>query len=95
MTIYIAGPMSGKPDYNRAAFERARIHLEGKGHIVLNPASLPLGLPERAYMPICMAMLEQADAIYCLEGWEDSRGAMAEVFYAIRQGHERYEEGEL
>lgn len=86
MIIYIAGPMSGKPDYNRPAFMEAQKYLESKGHIVLNPASLPIGLPEKSYMPICMAMLEQADAIYMLERWEDSVGARAEYLYAGRQG---------
>lgn len=84
-TIYIAGKMSGKADYGRAEFNEAEKRLTEQGYIVLNPASLPVGLPEKAYMPICLAMLEAADAIYVLEGWQDSRGANLEFDYAVYQ----------
>ncbi|WP_241277015.1 DUF4406 domain-containing protein [Enterobacter bugandensis] len=66
MKVYIAGPMSGLPNFNRAAFNHAHFHLWSKGHIVLNPARLPV------------SMLRCADAIYMLEGWEHSAGARAE-----------------
>lgn len=72
MKVYIAGPMSGLPNFNRAAFNHAHFHLWSKGHIVLNPARLPDGLTQGEYMDICLAMLRCADAIYMLEGWEHS-----------------------
>ena len=86
MIIYIAGPMSGKLDYNRPAFMEAQALLESKEHIVLNPAVLPTALPDKSYLPICMAMIEAADTIYMLKGWRDSAGAKAEYYYAARQG---------
>lgn len=86
MVIYIAGPMTGLPEYNRPAFHAAAALIEASGHTALNPAMLPANLPDRAYMPICTAMLEAAEGIYLLEGWEKSVGARAERLYARRQG---------
>lgn len=52
------------------------------GYTVLNPATLPEGLTQGEYMDICFAMLRAADAIYLLEGYENSKGALAELAYA-------------
>ena len=78
MKVYIAGPVGGLPDFNRAAFNHAHVFLGSKGHVVLNPALLPDGLTQAEYMDICLSMLRCADAIYMLEGWEHSAGARAE-----------------
>lgn len=78
LKIYIAGPMTGYPDYNRAAFNAKASELMSEGHIVLNPAVLPGGLCQSEYMDICLAMVRSADAIYLLKGWEASAGARAE-----------------
>lgn len=80
--IYIAGKMSGLPDYNRPAFMQAEKMLKDKGHIVINPAYNPDGLTHEQYMHICLPMVEVADAIYLLDGWEDSRGAFREYLHA-------------
>ncbi|ENT4611606.1 DUF4406 domain-containing protein [Salmonella enterica] len=76
--IYIAGPMTGKPDFNRTAFTMTATRLRMLGHTVLNPAILPDGLTYRDYMLIGSAMLHCADTIYLLDGWEDSPGAKEE-----------------
>ncbi|MDK9364193.1 DUF4406 domain-containing protein [Lelliottia wanjuensis] len=76
--IYIAGPMTGIPEYNRPAFFDAAAQLVDRGHTVLNPATLPNGLTQPQYMDICCAMLRCADAVFLLEGWEQSAGARAE-----------------
>lgn len=88
MTIYIAGPMSGIAEHNRPAFFSAQAVLRSLGGdvTVLNPAVLPATLPDKAYMPICTAMVEASDAIYLLDGWELSAGAKVERAYAKRQG---------
>jgi hypothetical protein len=77
--IFISGPMTGYEDYNRAAFHAAANELAGQGYVVLNPAVLPDGLAHDEYMQICLAMLEQADEIYVLDGWGRSKGAQREV----------------
>ena len=88
MKVYIAGPMSGLPNFNRAAFNHAHFHLWSKGHIVLNPARLPDGLTQAEYMDICLSMLRCADAVFMLRGWEKSAGAVAEYALAKKIGLE-------
>lgn len=82
MTVYISGPMTGQPDFGRKEFNAAEAALRRKGFKVLNPACLPTDLDERSYMPICLAMLREADAAVLLPGWADSTGAQLEMKYA-------------
>lgn len=86
MIVYIAGPMSGIDNYNRPAFFAAARQLAEAGHVPINPATLPTTLDDKTYMPICTSMIDGADAIYLLDGWERSGGAMAEFAYARRHG---------
>lgn len=95
MIVYIAGPMSGHEDYNRPAFNDAARRLAEAGHVPINPAVLPTQLSDSAYMPICTSMIDGADAIYLLDGWERSGGAMAEFAYARRQGKRIYTQAQL
>lgn len=89
-TIYIAGPMKDCPDY-KTKFDAAETYLEWKGWKVLNPACLPEGLKPETYMPICLAMLNAADAICLLSHYDLSQGAMLEVHYARYQQKDVYE----
>ncbi|WP_225381607.1 DUF4406 domain-containing protein, partial [Escherichia coli] len=72
---FIAGPMTGYQDYNRAEFDAEASVLVDRGFTVLNPAILPDGLEHQQYLAITLAMLEQADAVFLLNGWEKSTGA--------------------
>lgn len=81
MIIYIAGRMRGCPNY-KERFDAAEADLKEKGYVVLNPAALPKGLAHTRYMPICLAMIDAADAVYMLDGWESSEGAKVEKMYA-------------
>jgi hypothetical protein len=80
--IYIAGPMTGYENFNRDSFHSAQHSLLLDGLVALNPATLPDGLTQGQYMDICFAMIRAADAIYLLKGYEESKGAMAELAYA-------------
>ena len=86
MIVYIGGKMTGLPDLGRSRFARAEERLQEAGHIVINPAVLPDGLAPDAYMPICLAMLDAADAIFLLDNWRESPGAQLELGYARYQG---------
>jgi len=93
MKIYIAGPMTGIPEFNRPEFNRTASALTNDGHVTLNPATLPDGLSQFEYMDICLAMLRCADAIYLLQGWESSAGARAEYALAEKLNIRRIYEG--
>lgn len=84
MKVYIAGPMTNRPHFNRPAFHAAAERLIEAGDIPLNPALLPDGLSQADYMAICMSMLQRADGIYLLDGWEGSAGASAEYHLAYK-----------
>lgn len=80
--VYIAGPMTGYENYNRESFHSAAECVTENGHTALNPAILPDGLTQAQYMDICFAMIRAADAIYLLDGYSKSKGALAELAYA-------------
>ncbi|ANT70242.1 MULTISPECIES: DUF4406 domain-containing protein [Aeromonas] len=84
--IYVAGPMTGLPDFNRPAFFAYAAQLGEEGHIVLNPATLPLGLAHSEYMELCRPMVALADEIHMLPGWVSSRGALVEHEWATMAG---------
>lgn len=85
IVVYIAGPITGVANY-REAFDQAQADLEAEGHIVLNPATLPEGMTPAQYMRICMAMIDDANVVFFLPGWENSRGAKLEKAYAEYTG---------
>lgn len=95
MIVYIAGKMTGLEDLGRVAFDRAENKLTGCGYQVLNPAWLGNGLPKEAYMPICLSMIQQAQAMVMLDGWESSLGARLERAFAEYQDMPVYSLGEL
>ena len=82
MKIYIAGKITGNENY-REEFARVQAELEMDGHIVLTPAVLPEGLTKGEYMRICFAMIDVADQVVFLPGWQDSAGAMLETDYCL------------
>ena len=95
MKVYIAGPMTGLPHFNRPAFNQAAPNLSFDKHVPLNPAILPDGLTEADYMAVGLTMLQRADAIYLLTGWQFSAGARAEHALALRLGLEVIEQKEI
>lgn len=80
MKVYIAGKITGNENY-REEFARAQAELEKGGHTVLNPAVLPEGMTKGEYMRICFAMIDIADVVMFLPGWQDSEGAKLEKQY--------------
>lgn len=78
--VYISGPITGVDKYWEA-FEDAEEKLEALGYIALSPSRLPLGMTNEQYMTIDLAMINAADKVYFLPGWENSRGATLERAY--------------
>lgn len=84
IVYYLAGPMRGEEDLGRAHFAAVEAKLKTHDNVhVINPAILPTDWPDRAYMPVCLAMLDQADVVVMLNGWEESQGARVEREYAV------------
>lgn len=78
--IYLAGPMTGLPDFNYPAFNAAAKRLRALGHEVLNPAenpAPPCGTWE-GYMRMALRQLVECERIVLLPGWSESRGALIE-----------------
>lgn len=79
--VYISGPITGVDKYWEA-FERAEDDLTALGYIPLSPARLPTGMTNAQYMQICTGMIDAADAVLLLPGWNNSHGAAVEYRYA-------------
>lgn len=108
LTIYVAGPMRGIPDFNFPAFDAAALQLRALGHVVCNPAerdreihgesvgkSATGDLADIAHLGFDLRetlawdlnwIAANADAVAVLPGWEDSKGAAAEVALARALG---------
>ena len=80
MKIYIAGKITGDPEYRRK-FACAARQVEAFGHIALNPAELPEGMAAADYMRICFAMIDTADELWYLADAAKSAGARVEMQY--------------
>ncbi len=78
--IYIAGPMTGLPQFNFPTFHAAADGWRACGWEVVNPAEEFDGatdLPYRAYVERDIQRLKTVDAIAMLEGWDgpNARGS--------------------
>ena len=93
--VYIAGPMTGLPNYNFAAFDRAAECLKARGLEPQNPAEIgrkwlaehehkePNESEYQELLNAGRAMLRGCGTIYLLNGWQNSRGALSELSYAL------------
>ena len=80
--IYIAGKITGDPDY-KAKFEAAAEAYKKKGYTVLCPSWMPASMQPADYMRICFAMIDTADVVAFLPGYETSPGAQLELQYCL------------
>lgn len=76
MKIFIAGPMTGIPEYNFPAFFEAQAKLEALGYEVANPADTGVreGWGHRDYLRVSVPMMLQCDSVAALPGWDKSVG---------------------
>ncbi len=84
MKYYIAGPMTGYPDFNVPAFNLAALRLRACGHEIVNPVEVVTDLTTswEECMKRDIAELVACDAVATLPEWHKSRGARLEVFIA-------------
>jgi len=98
--VYLAGPMTGLPEFNFPAFDEAARLLEAQGYKVFNPAQMDRDVgfdPSstqvddkflRDALRRDLAAICDADAIAMLPGWEKSGGARIEWMLAAHLGLE-------
>lgn len=102
MKVYLAGPMSGKPDYNVFEFRSVTDQLREAGYDVVSPIELDEadGLDFNEDLPAateelwlsCLArdfyaiVNDGVQGLIMLEGWEESRGAFLELALARALG---------
>lgn len=86
MRLYIAGPMTGLPEFNYPAFRAAEAALRKQGFDTLNPVDAEEHNPTPGepqswdwYMRHALRMVLAADGLAVLDGWWRSRGATLEV----------------
>ncbi len=85
--VYLAGPMSGKPDHNFPEFRRLTSIIRSFGSIeVVSPEEinghLHEQLPYIEYLRRDAAQLATCDTIAFMDGWRNSRGARKEYIIA-------------
>lgn len=88
MKIYIAGKITGVPDYMRRFSEAEhwlrKMYPDAE---VINPAKVMWYLPTtteyRTYIRVGLSMLDSCDTIFMLRNWAESKGASLELQYAL------------
>lgn len=92
--VYIAGPITGNPDYMKQFDEAEKLLSQNNYLSVVNPAKLSAMLPEdfkwHEYMEVGLELLRHCDAIYMLDGWNKSEGAKVEFYMAKNSGKRIY-----
>jgi hypothetical protein len=86
--IYIAGPMTGLPDFNYPAFNAEAARLRALGYHVENPAENkhPQDQTWEGYMRAALRQMLTCDAVAVLDGWASSKGATLELNVADEVG---------
>lgn len=87
--LYLSGPMTSQPEFNRPAFMDAEARLTEAGFLVLNPArNVPLADSPtwQDWMRLAVAQLATADMVALLPGWHYSHGARTEKMLAEALG---------
>jgi hypothetical protein len=90
VSVYIAGPMTGLPEFNFPAFAAAAKELRAQGCNVVSPHELSIQadpslshgadakLPYEFYLRNSLKALLGCDEVVLLPGWERSKGACLE-----------------
>lgn len=85
LKVYVSGPMTGIPDLNFPAFDKARDICLACGYEVVSPADLERArglLPYEEALRDDFRHLLECDQILMLKGWQHSNGARVEFVIA-------------
>lgn len=88
IVLYLAGQMTGLPNYNYPAFIRAEAKLRKAGYDVVNPALLNEAGEtwEKCLRNDLKHIVTKCNGMAVLDSWMNSRGARLEVSTAIQLG---------
>jgi len=95
--IYIAGPMTGLPEFNYPAFNAEAARIRALGYHVENPAENPdqeNGAWED-YMKMALRQMLMCDTVAMLPGWGKSKGALIEYNLAKSLGLEIWDANDI
>ena len=86
--VYVSGPMTGLPDFNRPAFDAKADEIWESGHAVLSPADIEgeVWWTWQDWMREALKLQLKADVVHMLPGWRKSRGARIERRLALILG---------
>lgn len=79
--IYIAGKITGDPNYKDKFANMESELLKMPGTVIINPAKLPQGLTPADYARICFAMIDSSDIVVFAPNYKKSQGALLEMQY--------------
>lgn len=92
MKVYIAGKITGCPDY-KENFAAAAFAVRNMGHEPVIPFEGTAGTETyKQYIDHGLEVLRTCDAIYMMANWPDSKGAIIERMYAEVVGMPMIEE---
>lgn len=91
LRVYLSGPMTGLPEFNKAEFDKYAERWRGFGYVVVSPIELDGGDTERPreyYMKrdLILLLTDAVDAVVVLPDWHLSAGARLEVAVAKEVG---------
>lgn len=95
-SVYIAGPMTGKPLLNFPAFYSFAGLIENLfGSKVFNPARHPMGLTFDEYIQLDIQDLQKCNKAIFLNGWRKSKGALIEREFCRKHHIRMYSQRDL
>lgn len=89
-TVYLSGPMTGLPDYNRAAFNLRAEAFQALGYSVNNPADISVTHgTDKAYgfyFKRALRLMLESDVVYVFGDTSNSAGVQMELKVAEMAG---------
>ena len=95
--VYLAGAMSGLPEFNYPAFNAEAARIRALGYHVENPAENKA--PEcgtwQGWMRLSLRQMLMCDSVAMLPGWGKSKGALIEYNLAKSLGMEIWDANDI
>ena len=87
MRLYVAGPVTGRKNFNQGVFEEAKKQLEKAGHEVIIPHDyVEKDMDWATAMRVSLTLLLRCEGVALLPDWQTSKGASIEWGVAFDLG---------